>query len=97
MTFKTDGEMYDASLTRKTKSQAKNLKEKIEMRIRLFGYIRIFMIVCSFNGFPEPRNAEYAAYHGWTKEDMQKFEIRKNIDGTFGVYLGTPRFIGPYI
>ena len=91
--FETDGELYDESLTRKTYILARKLKERIEKRIRRYGYINILWIVCNFSDLPEPKNLAYAASHGWIEDDISNFKVRALNDGRFAVYIGSPRHL----
>lgn len=91
MEFKTDGELYDESLTRNTYKQAEKLKERIEKRIERVGYLNITWLVVRFSKLPIPKNWTYAFSHGWTKEDIPNFQIKEMKDGRFAVYVGTPK------
>jgi len=90
--FETDGELYDASLTRDTEEEAFQLYKDILSRIEKRDDIDIFEIVCLISLFPPPRNCIYALSHGYTKFDVANFTVRPTDDGKkWCVYLGSPR------
>lgn len=91
--FKTDGELYDESLTRKTKEEAFDLYEKIIGHIDKLGFVTIWDVVKDISKFPEPKNWQYAGTHGWTRSSVMHFTIRELKDGRWGVFLGNPHVL----
>lgn len=91
--FKTDGKLYDESLTRKTKEEAFDLYKKIVDRINELGFVTIWDVVKDISKFPEPKNWQYAGTHGWTRSSVMHFTIRELKDGRWGVYLGNPHVL----
>jgi hypothetical protein len=90
--FKTDGELYDASLTRNTKEEAFQLYHDIISQLEKYATIDIFNIVCLISHFPAPRNWVYAKSHGYNRFDVANFTIRQTDDcKKWCVYLGNPR------
>lgn len=90
--FKTDGELYDAALTRDTKEEAFQLYQDIIGKLEDFAAIDILDIVCLISHFPAPRNWVYARSHGYSRFDVANFTVRPTDDGKkWCVYLGSPR------
>lgn len=92
--FKTDGELYDASLTRDTKEEAFQLYKDILSWLEKYASVEIFDIVCWISHFPAPRDWVYARSHGYTRFDVANFTVRPTDDGKkWCVYLGNPRIL----
>ena len=91
--FKTDGELYNESLIRKTKEEAFELYEKIIKEINMLGFITIIDVVCDISKLPMPKNWQYACTHGWTRKSVIQFTIRELEDKRWGVYLGSPHVL----
>lgn len=91
--FKTDGELYDESLTRNTKSEASDLLKKIVDRINLLGFVTVMHVAMDISKFPKPKNWQYAASHGWTRSNVEHFTVRELNDSRWGVFLGTPHVL----
>lgn len=90
--FKTDGELYDASLTRDTKEDAFKLYNDIVDWLTRFDAVSIFDIVCLISHFPAPRNWVYASSHGYRRFDVANFTVRPTDNGDkWCIYLGNPR------
>ena len=90
--FKTDGELYDASLTCDTKEEAFQLYKDILSWLEKYAAIDILDIVCLISHFPAPRNWVYAISHGYSLDDVVNFTVRPIDDGKkWCVYLGSPR------
>ena len=92
--FKTDGELYDASLTRDTQEEAFKLYNDILDWLNRYGSADIFDIVCLISHFPAPRNWTYARSHGYDRSDISNFAIYPTAtdDGKkWNVYLGNPK------
>lgn len=90
--FKTDGELYDASLTRDTQEEAFELYSDILDLLNRYGSVDILDIVCLISHFPAPRNWVYARSHGYDRSDAANFTVRQTNDGNkWGVYLGSPK------
>lgn len=88
--YKTDGELYNESLTRKTQNEAADLYAQIIKQIDLVGFITVYDVVVYISKFQKPKNWEYAATHGWTRKSIERFYVQKTGDGRYGVYLGSP-------
>lgn len=92
--FKTDGELYDASLTRNTQEEALQLYSDIVAWLMKHNDASIFDIVCLISHFPAPRNWVYAGSHGYDRRDISNFAIYPTAtdDGKkWSVYLGSPK------
>lgn len=90
--FKTDGELYDASLTRDTEEEAFKLYNDILSLLNKYATVDIFDIVCLISHFPAPRNWVYAKSHGYDRFDVANFTVRQTDDGKkWCVYLGSPK------
>lgn len=92
--FKTDGELYDASLTRDTQEEALQLCNDIVDWLTRHNAASIFDIVCLISHFPAPRNWVYAGSHGYDRSDISNFAIYPTAtdDGKkWSVYLGSPK------
>lgn len=91
--FKTDGELYDESLRRNTKSEAFDLFKKIIDHINLLGFVTVMDVVTDVSKFPKPKNWQYAVTHGWTRANVEHFTMRELDDGRWGVFLGSPHVL----
>lgn len=91
--FKTDGELYDESLIRKTNEDAFELYQRIIKEIDTLGFVTVFDVVVIISKFPKPKNWRYAVTHGWTRKSVERFTIRKLDDGRWGVFLGSPHVL----
>lgn len=92
--FKTDGELYDASLTRDTREEAFKLYSDILDWLNRYGFANISDIVCLISHFPAPRNWVYAGSYGYDRFDVANFAIYPTAtdDGKkWRVYLGSPK------
>lgn len=92
--FKTDGELYDASLIRSTQDEALRLYNDIIDWLSRYNAVSIFDIVCLISHFPAPRNWVYAGSHGYDRCDITNFTIYPTAtdDGKkWSVYLGSPK------
>lgn len=100
--FKTDGELYDASLTCDTKEDAFQLYKDILDWLDRYGFVNLIDIVIIrfhqgpfyrlISHFPAPRNWVYAKSHGYDRFDVANFTVRPTDDGEkWCLYLGSPR------
>lgn len=90
--FKTDGELYDASLTRDTKEEAVQLYKDILNWLEKYSFVCIIDIVGPISHFPDPRNWMYACTYGYDLFDVSNFTVRPTDDGKkWCVYLGSPK------
>lgn len=74
--FKTDGELYDTSLSRDTKEDIFKLYSVILDWLNCFRFVTIFDIVCLISHFPASRNWVYASSHGYSQLDIVNFNVR---------------------